>query len=402
MKNAILKTSILITALSLSGCNVTFVTPDWIQFYDNSKTEAPTVEWLSAQAMDNAGNILLAGETIKTGTDRTQNILLVKYNASGDTLWTVEHDVTYGLSRSDENITAMVIDDVDNIYVTATAYLQNHDQGPRVSLLAKFSSDGNIIWQHIISDENDVRDLELKNNKLYVTGLSTQVYNTNGEQLLNIEHPDQQAWDIELDSNDNIYVSGRNGVSKYNAIGQLEWTQAQTEDTFAEAATTVLADDSVISIILTKGRNLQVQAIDANGQLLWRNHVYGNHDSYALPGPVIIQQNVHDELFIAFSDASNRELIKMQTNGDVIWHSSSQQGEISAISLGDDGSVFVVGNGNNEKYNANGVLIAIANTGYKVQQRTGKIVRKGNDLYVGYSTFINNNFDFYLAKYTDR
>ncbi|MCJ8351250.1 hypothetical protein [Moritella sp.] len=402
MKKSILKTSILITALSLSGCNVTFITPDWIQFYDNSKTEAPTVEWLSAQAIDNAGNILLAGETIKTGTDRTQNILLVKYNASGDTLWTVEHDVTYGLSRSDENITAMVIDDVDNIYVTATAYLQNHDQGPRASLLAKFSSDGNIIWQHIISDENDVRDLELKNNKLYVTGLSTQVYNTNGEQLLNIEHPDQQAWDIELDTNDNMYVSGRNGISKYNAIGQLEWTQAQTEDTFAEAATTVLADGSVISIILTKDRNLQIQAIDANGQLLWRNNVYGNHDSYALPGPVIIQQNVQEELFIAFSDASNRELIKMQTNGDVIWHSSSQQGEISAISLGDDGSVFVVGNGNNEKYNADGVLIAIASTGYEVQQRTGKIVRKGNDVYVGYSTFINNNFDFYLAKYTDR
>jgi len=135
---------------------------------------------------------------------------------------------------------------------------------------------------------------------------------------------------------------------------------------------------------------------------LWRNNVYGNQDSYALPGPVILQKNAQDELFIAFSDASNRDLIKMKANGDIIWHVNNQQGEISAINLDDNGGIFVVGNGNNEKYTNDGVLIAIASTGYEVQQRTGSIVRKGNDVYVGYSTFINNNFDFYLAKYTDR
>ena len=37
------------------------------------------------------------------------------------------------------------------------------------------------------------------------------------------------------------------------------------------------------------------------------------------------------------------------------------------------GGIFVVGNGNNEKYTNDGVLIAIASTGYEVQQRTGRI-----------------------------
>jgi len=402
MKNTIFKTSLLVAALSLSGCDVTFIAPDWVKFYDNSKTEASTVEWLSAQVIDSAGNIIQAGETIKTGSDRVQNMLLVKYNTSGDRVWAVEHDVTHGLSRSDENITAMVIDDEDNIYITATAYLQNNAQGPRASLLAKFATDGSVIWEQIISNEYDVRDLELKNNKLYVTGLNTQIFSTDGEQQLNIVHPEQQAWDIEIDINENLYVSGRKGISKYNISGQLEWMQIQTEDTFAEAATTVLTDGSVISIIMTKDRNLQIQSIDTNGQLLWRNNVYGNQDSYALPGPVILQKNAQDELFIAFSDASNRDLIKMKANGDIIWHVNNQQGEISAINLDDNGGIFVVGNGNNEKYTNDGVLIAIASTGYEVQQRTGSIVRKGNDVYVGYSTFINNNFDFYLAKYTDR
>ena len=92
----------------------------------------------------------------------------------------------------------------------------------------------------------------------------------------------------------------------------------------------------------------------------------------------------------------------MQANGDIIWHVSNQQGEISAINLDDNGGIFVVGNGNNEKYTDDGVLIAVANAEYEVQQRTGSIVSKGNDVYVGYSTFINNNFDFYLAKYADR
>ncbi|SGZ04401.1 hypothetical protein [Moritella viscosa] len=401
MKNSIFKTSLLVAALSLSGCDVTFITPDWVKFYDNSKTEETTVEWLSAQVIDSVGNIIQAGETIKTGSDRVQNILLVKYGTSGNTIWTVEHDVTYRLSRSDENITAMVIDDKDNIYITATVYLQNNALGPRASLLAKFSTDGSIIWEQIISNEYDVRDLELKNNKLYVTGLNTKIFNTDGEQQLNIDHPEQRAWDIAVDMDENMYVSGRKSISKYNTSGQLEWMQLQTEDTFAEAATTILTDGSVLSIIMTKDRNLQIQAIDINGQLLWRNNVYGNQDSYALPGPVILQKNAQDELFIAFSDASNRDLIKMQANGDIIWHVSNQQGEISAINLDDNGGIFVVGNGNNEKYTDDGVLIAVANTEYEVQQRTGSIVRKGNDVYVGYSTFINN-FDFYLAKYTDR
>ncbi|MGC3836841.1 PQQ-binding-like beta-propeller repeat protein [Moritella viscosa] len=346
MKNSIFKTSLLVAALSLSGCDVTFITPDWVKFYDNSKTEETTVEWLSAQVIDSVGNIIQAGETIKTGSDRVQNILLVKYGTSGNTIWTVEHDVTYGLSRSDENITAMVIDDKDNIYITATVYLQNNALGPRASLLAKFSTDGSIIWEQIISNEYDVRDLELKNNKLYVTGLNTKIFNTDGEQQLNIEHPEQRAWDIAVDMDENMYVSGRKSISKYNTSGQLEWMQLQTEDTFAEAATTILTDGSVLSIIMTKDRNLQIQAIDINGQLLWRNNVYGNQDSYALPGPVILQKNAQDELFIAFSDASNRDLIKMQANGDIIWHVSNQQGEISAINLDDNGvyllSVMVI------------------------------------------------------------
>ncbi|MGR6779186.1 hypothetical protein ACU5B6_06085 [Moritella viscosa] len=46
------------------------------------------------------------------------------------------------------------------------------------------------------------------------------------------------------------------------------------------------------------------------------------------------------------SDASNRDLIKMQANGDIIWHVSNQQGEISAINLDDNGvyllSVMVI------------------------------------------------------------
>jgi len=402
VKNTILKTSLLVTALSLSGCDVTFITPDWVKFFDNSKTEEPNVEWLSSQSIDSKNNIIQAGETIKTGSERVQNMLLVKYNPSGNVLWSTEYDFTHGLSRSDENITAMVVDHADNIYITATAYLKNNNQGPRASILVKFSSNGDLVWEKIISNEYDVRDLELKDNKLYVTGLSTQIFTPDGERLLKAEHPDQQAWDIEIDDNNDMYVSGRKGISKYNTLGQLEWSQPQTEDTFAETATTILNDGSIISIVMTKTRNLQVQALGMNGELLWRNHVYGNQDSYALPGPVIIQQNNQDDIFIAFSDASNRELLKIQPNGHVIWHSSNQQGEISAINLADDGSVFVVGNGKNEKYDENGVVIAIGNTGYEVQQRTGNIVRIGDDIFVGYSTFINNNFDFYLAKYTDR
>ncbi|WP_197481180.1 hypothetical protein, partial [Oleiphilus sp. HI0086] len=67
--------------------------------------------------------IISGGSTIRTGTDRQQNILLVKRSSDGELIWSTDIDLAKGNYRSDDKITDLTLDSDGNSYAIGVSYI---------------------------------------------------------------------------------------------------------------------------------------------------------------------------------------------------------------------------------------------------------------------------------------
>ncbi|MFT5718590.1 MAG: redox-regulated HSP33 family molecular chaperone, partial [Oleiphilaceae bacterium] len=94
-------------------------------------------------------------------------------------------------------------------------------------------------------------------------------------------------------------------------------------------------------------------------------------------------------------------IIKLNENGKVLWKVASS-GILQEFIVDNDGAVYAVGGGVNEKYDANGDFIIQTSKATGTQVTTGSIAMNGEDLYVGYSAVNNGEINFLLEKYIDQ
>jgi len=145
-------------------------------------------------SIDSEDNLVLGKyKELGFGTNDLE-MFLIKYSPGGTTLW----DYTNGILDNEDIITDIVIDSLDNIYITGFSSSFSFVQ-PKFVFTSKFDSEGNLQW-----------------TKKFNIDLRTQEY----------------AESIDLDPNENIVVSGRydgeNGIDtflvKYDPDGNLIWT----------------------------------------------------------------------------------------------------------------------------------------------------------------------------------
>jgi hypothetical protein len=144
-------------------------------------------------ALDPSGDVIVVGSG--TTVDTTDDFVTIKYNAAGAVQWTKYYN---GPIIGDDDPAAFAIDDSGNIYVTGSSVgTDTLDEYATI----KYSSSGDSIW---IARYSSLKD-----------------YNS-----------DPIA--IELDQSGNIYVTGTrsdsNGVSnyltiKYNSAGTSQWSE---------------------------------------------------------------------------------------------------------------------------------------------------------------------------------
>ncbi|WP_197481125.1 hypothetical protein, partial [Oleiphilus sp. HI0086] len=190
------------------------------------------------------GEIISGGSTIRTGTDRQQNILLVKRSSDGELIWSTDIDLAKGNYRSDDKITDLTLDSDGNSYAIGVSYIVENDIQRYGSFLVKVDTYGELVWSIELSKHDDARDLEIHQDQLYVTGFATQVFNLDGVKQLKIEH--EKAWDIEVNDAGDIHIVGAEKAAKYNAAGQLAWAVDLPADLYLQAALAVLSDDSIV------------------------------------------------------------------------------------------------------------------------------------------------------------
>jgi len=225
---------------------------------------------------DGAGNFYLGGYTLNAGNYK--DMLLVKLNASGDTVFTRIYN---GAGNNADDILALALDASGNIYVTGYQF-GSTSSGDMVTM--KFNNSGTLLWTATYNgpvneyDQGNSIAVDSLGN-VYVAGESdgeatcttnydivTIKYNANGNQQWvvrknGVGNGTDKPVKVLTDSALNVYVAGRsyNGsnddyiVLKYNSSGVQQWQQ--TMDRGHNDFATDMVIDKAAGMLYVTGRS---------------------------------------------------------------------------------------------------------------------------------------------------
>lgn len=230
---------------------------------------------------DNQGNVIVCGQfegslsvgantyttTINAGTGTlAQGIILIKYNSSGNLLWSKS-----GISSANNNALAIHHDASDNLYITGNFSEDLTIDGTLISnqqlnagYIAKFQANGSMSWfRKIAANSLSPVDLKISSSNIYLTGnfqnnliyyganSTDTVYTSfqNNFYLLKVNSNGSFTWGESLGSNNALEVKslGLNSLGDAFVTGTFEcnfeeirlnkgsalWTSIGKKDIFA-------------------------------------------------------------------------------------------------------------------------------------------------------------------------
>lgn len=185
-----MKNSIFLTCL-IGIANL--VSAQWTNTYNG---QGDFSDVFNVVAADASGNSFQAGYTINP--DLSKDILLVKLNNSGDTVWT---RIFNGLGNGPDEAIAMTIDNGENILLTG--YQKGSGTGYDIVTL-KYNTDGNLLWTATYNYTTN----EFDQGNAIITDDAGNVYVAG-----------QSDKDVTLNNNDDYLVV------KYNSAGIQQWVK---------------------------------------------------------------------------------------------------------------------------------------------------------------------------------
>ena len=204
-------------------------------------------EWPYDIVVDNSGNVYVGGFGYLDST--YMDYLTIKYNSSGDTLWTRYYDG--GLLFYDR-IHAIAVDDSGNVFVTGLS-IESGNQYDIVTI--KYNSAGVMQWVSRYdgpgNDDDEAYDIVLDDSGyIYVCGYTrsaatytdyvTIKYDRYGDTVWTSRYDGpfsgiDIAYALVLDDSGNVYVTGEGNSTTYdpdyytvkiNAAGNTQWVVA--------------------------------------------------------------------------------------------------------------------------------------------------------------------------------
>lgn len=242
----------------------------WSKTFDRCGRDIP---WNAA--VDSAGNVHVLGWSYNTETGGDEGVV-VKYDPSGNVLWTGVAPVYYGINsiavdgnsnvyatgwlgtvKYDEagnqlwvrafpdileygrNSNLVTVDDNGNVYVAGIVWkwFNNDTEYIEYTVIVKYDPSGNELWVKTLEPSRDLRDMAVDNGNgfLYVVSSNSPgilKYDLNGNLLWS--RNDLRAYGVAIDGDGNVYLSSYSCcsgydfsalTSKYDSAFNLLWTK---------------------------------------------------------------------------------------------------------------------------------------------------------------------------------
>lgn len=350
--------------------------------------------------LDNNGNIYLLG-TI----DLILYYALLKYDSSGHLIW----KTIYNHPEQNERIGGFTLDNSGNVYMCGTTNFINGDM-----LTIKFDSSGNLIWQKIftgrIEGHEGGNDVKINNNFIYILGGS--VTDTSGGQI------NRDITIVQYDTSgsllDTIFYDG--GVLRESGSILL----FDKKNNFIVSGTQDYGIPYAHDIFLTE--------LDSTGIKHWftiyRNNVANNESE-------LLKNILFDSYYNIFllcrstyqppqpaAPRSAYTIIKYNTNGDSLWTRKYVAVNYSTnypedFALDSSGNAYITGYSNFNQLNDRVATVKYSSAGEKIwdvnyfnpfTDNVGKkiLLDKDGGIFVsGESNAFGNGWDIVLIKYNE-
>ncbi|HAX48320.1 MAG TPA: T9SS type A sorting domain-containing protein [Ignavibacteria bacterium] len=249
-------------------------TEEWSRAYSGADT--PTIDEGLGIVVDASGYIYITGYT--TFTDNYTDILVRKYDPSGDLVWSASED---GSSNLNAQGLAIAVGRTGNVYVTGFVTVS----GANTDIaLFKYNSDGQLQWAKTINGNGSTEDKAWgivvdESDNIFITGYVTESanntdaftakYHCSGTMMWSKTYngtgnQSDKAWGIVVDTDGSVYVSGESTADagninyltvKYTAAGTQSWVSEYNgtgngEDR-ASAVSILLNSSNTKSVIVT-------------------------------------------------------------------------------------------------------------------------------------------------------
>jgi hypothetical protein len=241
------------------------------------------------------GNLFVCGKTYRNWDNSRIDILLVKLNSNGDTLWTK----TYGGIEAEYGYNILETSD-GNILIAGTTLSFGSDPYGDIYLI-KANYQGDTLWTKVIEDpgqETPFHLLETKNGEYLVTGTNEDDDDPREIYLVKVDADGTKLWDkkigpptwkwgfsaIEL-SNEDLIICGLHTVGvgynqvlviKTNNTGNVIWEKEFGEDKISEQGNSIKQNiDGSFTItgnsydVNTMTDDIMLLKIDKDGNQFW-------------------------------------------------------------------------------------------------------------------------------------
>ena len=253
---------------------------------------------LNAVITDGAGNFYAGGYMMNAGNGK--DFLLIKYNASGDTVWTRTYD---GTGNGNDEISSLCFDNSGHIVVGGTTKTLN---GKDLTL-AEYNANGDSLWLQSFDytahlDDYGVAVVADASGNVFIAGYG---YNTNlNNDYIVVKYSSagaQQATaffnganslddvlaDMAIDASGNVVVTGKSKTTsnkddyatiKYNSSMVAQWTITLDQAGKTDRATGVYIDGAGDVYVTGRSNNgsdddyLTMKYLAANGANGWSTY----------------------------------------------------------------------------------------------------------------------------------
>ena len=276
----------------------------------------------------------------------------------GDTAWISYEDVSNYQAAE-----GVAVDSSDNIVIAVwDAYTS--------MMVVKYDTDGTVLWNKTVASMEAVRDIAVDgSDNIIAIGVSrfpdfgnfntmVQKYNSSGtlqwQKDLKRSGQDTQAYGVDADSSNNIYIAGLTAteggifVTKLNASGVEQWTTVLDGSDTQEGMD--VAVDSSGNVYVTGYSKLRAGAFDlylskltSAGSVSWQRILQDSREQIGYA----IAVDSSDDVIVAGLDWTSASVSKYNSSGTLQWQRkiTSTLGDVrwSAVALDASDNIFLSG-----------------------------------------------------------